>query len=197
MNEAEEESRVKVNLIGEFGTGKTSLTQRYVDGYSHDYKSRIGIDFKAKNVIVEGKEIRVLIWEERLPAIYEMENLSYFRGSDACAFVFNLTSHDSFDCLKNKKEKVENVIADDLNDYPFILIGNKNDQHELRDINRFEVENWCQKEGIRSYFETSAETGDKVDEAFSELVRLALIHHKSYDFKMKELAAKEPFDESE
>ncbi|KAH7826797.1 putative Ras family [Monocercomonoides exilis] len=149
MNETEEELKVKVDIIGEYGVGLTSLIQRYVDGHLYNSRTGIGIDCKSKNVSADDKNVQAL------------------------------SSYDSFNNLKEMKKKIDGILASYSNDCPLILIGNGSDQWEHRAVNRFEVEDWCKKEGFCGYFETSAETGENVDEAFTELVRLGLSNHES------------------
>ncbi|KAH7826814.1 putative Ras family [Monocercomonoides exilis] len=77
-------------------------------------------------------------------------------------------------------------------DCPLVLIGNGSDQMEHRAVSRFEVEDWCKKEGFCGYFEASAETGENVDEAFTELVRLGFSYHESKLVEAEEAVAEKP-----
>ncbi|KAH7826731.1 Rab7L4, Rab7-like protein [Monocercomonoides exilis] len=197
MSETEEELKMKVNIIGEFGVGNTSLIQRYVNGYLNNYRSGLGVDFLIKHVSVDDKKIKAYFWDTYFSRRIKMIPSAYFRGSDVCALVFRLSSHDSFDCLKEMKKKIDGILASYSNDCPLILIGNGSDQWEHRAVNRFEVEDWCKKEGFCGYFETSAETGENVDEAFTELVRLGLDYHESKDIEAEEAVAEEPSAKNE
>lgn len=50
----------KIVVIGDCGTGKTSLVQRFKSGtYSDRYTNTIGVDFAMKTVVLDGKRIKV------------------------------------------------------------------------------------------------------------------------------------------
>ena len=52
----------KVLLLGDSGTGKSSLILRYTeDTFNSSLVSSIGVDFKVKNKIIDGKIIRIQI----------------------------------------------------------------------------------------------------------------------------------------
>ncbi|KAH7826890.1 putative Ras family [Monocercomonoides exilis] len=95
------------------------------------------------------------------------------------------------------KKQIDDTLANLSNDCPLVLIGNGSDQREHRAVNRFEVEDWCKKEGFCGYFETSAETGENVDEAFTELIRLGLSYHESKDIEAEEDVTEEPSAKNE
>lgn len=50
----------KIVVIGDCGTGKTSLVQRFKSGlFSDRYMNTIGVDFAMKSLVIEGKQIKV------------------------------------------------------------------------------------------------------------------------------------------
>ena len=52
----------KVLLLGDSGTGKSSLILRYTeDTFNSSLVSSIGVDFKVKKKIIEGKIIKIQI----------------------------------------------------------------------------------------------------------------------------------------
>ncbi|KAH7821705.1 Rab7L2, Rab7-like protein [Monocercomonoides exilis] len=179
------ELAVRVNVAGVGNSGTSSLICRYVHGHYPANQNGLGDYFHTKHVSIDGKNVGVGIFETILKYRFATMMPLVFRDSDACALVFSLASHESFDELKDFKKVVDRCVEDMPYCYPFVLIGNKSDQWENRQVSRFEVEDWCKKEGICAYFETSAKTGDIVDKSFEELGRLAVIFKKS-KYMMKE-----------
>ena len=54
----------KLLLTGESGVGKSCLLLRYVDDtFSKTHISTIGVDFKIKTIELDGKTIKVQIWD--------------------------------------------------------------------------------------------------------------------------------------
>ena len=67
INENEEyfDEKIKIMIIGETETGKTSLISRYCKNEfkGGSYLSTIGIDFQIKNLVLDSKRIRLQIWD--------------------------------------------------------------------------------------------------------------------------------------
>jgi len=58
------EYKFKVTLFGPGGVGKTSLLLRYIkEYYAEDLKKTIGSNFLIKDVEIDNKNIRLLLWD--------------------------------------------------------------------------------------------------------------------------------------
>ena len=56
--------KLKIILLGNSGVGKTSLLSQYVNGVqNHDQMYTIGVEFKIKDIEVEGKDVRLALWD--------------------------------------------------------------------------------------------------------------------------------------
>ena len=54
----------KVLMIGDSGVGKSCLLLRYVDcSHRESYVNTIGVDFKVKTIKLDGKRIRLQVWD--------------------------------------------------------------------------------------------------------------------------------------
>jgi len=50
---------LKLLIVGESGVGKSSILTRFTeDTFSSDFMTTIGVDFKFKSLVIEGKTIR-------------------------------------------------------------------------------------------------------------------------------------------
>ena len=66
----------KIVLVGDFGTGKTSLIKRFVDNsFSEDYKSSIGVSISKKNL---NQEIDGILYESTM-MIWDIEGRTEFK----------------------------------------------------------------------------------------------------------------------
>lgn len=72
--------QIKLLMIGDSGVGKTCLLLRYAnDSFSPTFITTIGIDFKIKNVEVDGTRISKSFWEkDSLDNRYETCGLTFF-----------------------------------------------------------------------------------------------------------------------
>ncbi|KAH7826859.1 Rab7L1, Rab7-like protein [Monocercomonoides exilis] len=192
---------LRLIMIGNPGVGMTSLFHMYAFRHCFEHYYTLICEPYEVSVTIEGKNALIKIFEHTiyhstyrrdddfqdtsLNQQYEAFAEYHLNDFDACALIFSLSSRDSFVDLKNKKKRLDNILGEDLNNYPFIVVGNKSDEQESRVVNRFEVEDWCKKEGICTYFETSAKTGYNVNEAFGELAHFALAHQESREKEYK------------
>jgi GTPase SAR1 family protein len=89
------------------------------------------------------------------------------KHGDGFLLVFDLSNRETFESVKNHRDNVLRVKAEDPN-LPIILIGNKSDLQSQRKISQEEAVALAQKWNIE-YIETSAKTRENVDKAFSEI----------------------------
>ena len=86
------EYKFKVTLFGPGGVGKTSLLLRYIkDYFSEDLKKTIGSNFLIKDVEIDGKAVRLLLWDiVGQPQFHKLRTI-YFKGSNGALGVFDLS----------------------------------------------------------------------------------------------------------
>ena len=73
----------KLLLIGDSGVGKTCILFRFSDdAFNNTFISTIGIDFKIKNVDIDGTKIKLQIWDTAGQERYNMPlSPAYVRGA--------------------------------------------------------------------------------------------------------------------
>ena len=101
---------------------------------------------------------------------------AYYRGTDCCLLVLDITNEDSFISLETwKNEFLEGAGIDDIENYPIAILVNKIDEiphlHKV-DINK--VREWGEEIGHVPVYETSAKTGENVEQSFIDIVSKAL-----------------------
>ncbi len=99
---------------------------------------------------------------------------SFYRGSDCCILVFDVTNRKSFECLSKWREDfVFHADPEDPEHFPFLVIGNKVDKAHERQVSTQDATSWCEEHSM-PYFEASAFTNQGVTEAFFALARTAI-----------------------
>lgn len=102
---------------------------------------------------------------------------SWVEFGDVFLLVFALNERDSFTYLENKKKKIE-IIKRNKN-VPIVLVGNKADLHNEREVSRKEAEEKAQLWGA-TYVETSAISGENCKVPFYEAInQLIKIENKT------------------
>ena len=122
------------------------------------------------------------MWDTAGQERFQSIGSAFYRGSDACILVFDLTNEKSFSNIENwKREFINQGGVRDAETFPFIVMGNKCDKTEERVVDTQTAEAFCKEHGNMPYFETSAKDDERVSEAFLEAVKLAADNHKEED----------------
>ncbi len=160
----------KIILIGPGAVGKTSLLERFVHNrFSGKYELTIGVDFLTKTMEIGADSVRITIWDIGGQDRFKFMRNRFYDGARGALLVFDLSRGQTYKDIKKWLNEFRQFAG---NKVPFILIGNKADL--LEDIGevveRSEAQKFAENEGS-IYIETSAKTGDNVEEAFLQLVR--------------------------
>ena len=158
----------KILTIGESGVGKTCVLRRFVENkFLKNHLATIGIDFKTKNLNINGQEIKLKIWDTAGQERFRNITTQYYNGADGIVLVYDLTDEASFDKIRDWMDQIiSNTQRDNIG---MVLLANKCDI-EPRIVTE-EQGNKLAEELKISYFETSALNGQGINEAFEQLTR--------------------------
>ena len=178
MSIGEKEYKFKITVVGDPAVGKTTLVKKYTTGsFQKDYISTLGAQFSNYEEMIEGKRIKLFIWDIAGQKTFEGMRRKFYKGSSGAIIVFSHAPEEleSF----NHIEKWLNELNKYCGDIPIALFGNKVDLINENDLisnedtvnSDFNVGKFVNENGILEYFKTSALTGQGVIEAFQKLVR--------------------------
>lgn len=164
-----EQYKFKITLFGPGGVGKTSLLLRYIkDYFSDDLKKTIGSNFLIKDVDIDGKNVRLLLWDiGGQPQFHKLRTI-YFKGSNGALGVFDISSSQTLLKIPGWISSIKKTVKKAI---PMILLGNKADLE--REVEVEEAEDLAKRLSC-DYLETSAKTGVNVEEAFKMIARACL-----------------------
>ena len=181
MAEDEYDYIFKVLLIGNSDVGKSSLILRYVDQIWNDvFVPTIGVDFKVKSLEVDKKMVKMQIWDTAGQERFRNVISSYFKGAHGILLIYDITSKDSFKELENWLGEVEKKANSQVLK---ILIGNKCDLEDNREISKDEGEAFAMRNGMQ-FMETSAKDNTNVNEAFEALAKIMVESNNKRKVKM-------------
>ncbi|KAI9202343.1 P-loop containing nucleoside triphosphate hydrolase protein [Polychytrium aggregatum] len=120
---------LKIVIIGDGGVGKTSLRNQFIHSrFTHAYKATIGADFITKDIDVDGKSVHIQIWDTAGQERFQSLGTAFYRGTDACILVYDVTSASSFNNLARWiPEFLKYANISDPTRFPFLLVANKVD----------------------------------------------------------------------
>lgn len=163
----------KVLLLGPAAVGKTSLLHRFVKNmFAEKYTLTIGVEFLAKDLKIEKKKIRLTIWDIGGQKRFKFLHERFYKGTRGILLIFDLTNYQTFEEMEEWLSEAYEILGEKI---PFVLIGNKSDLlDEVGDVvDSNEARKFAEDKGS-IYIETSAKTGENVEEGFTELTKRML-----------------------
>jgi len=124
---------LKVILVGDEGTGKSSLMSRYCDNVFHfTYISTIGVDFKIRTLDLDvddvASKVKIQMWDTAGQERFASITSSFYRGADAVLVVYDVGCPSTFVHTRKWLEACTSVCDDTANSRLVkVLIGNKAD----------------------------------------------------------------------
>lgn len=182
----------KFIIIGEHEVGKTSIIRRFAQKrFYGDYRATIGLNVLSHKFESFGNHISVSLWDIGAQEYFKRFRKTYYSGAQAAFIVFDTTSRESFDHVKKWYNELMEFSQN--KDIPIIIVGNKVDLQDQRQIqfkegaklakDLSELASFSEKSDLTpfsdlsnlskgtqtriSFIETSALTGDNIQEAFS------------------------------
>ena len=160
----------KICVVGDGGVGKTSMVLRYCENaFKENYIMTIGSNFSTKQVDLKEYPnylVKLQLWDLAGQKHFSFVRPPFYRGSGATVYVFDLTRRSSFQNILEWKSEVEKVIGDGK---PSMLVGNKIDLTNRREVGEKEGEALKDEISAISYLETSAKDDVGVHPVFEEL----------------------------
>jgi len=157
-------SKCKICLLGSFGVGKTSLVARFVrSDFSDKYHTTVGVKIDKKTLAVDGEEAIAMVWDMAGEEDNAPVNLKQLRDASGYLLVVDGTRSSTLDVARSIQDRVETEIGKQ----PFLLLVNKVDLRESWEIPDSAWEDLAARGW--TILETSAKTGEHVEEAFRTL----------------------------
>jgi len=178
----------KILLLGDSSVGKTCFLMRYTDGtFQEIHMSTIGLDYKLKNVqLDDGKIVKIQIWDTAGQDRFRTITKNYYKGANGIILLYDVTNQKSFQNIKTWLDQIKEEIEQKVS---LMLVGNKIDDVDKRKVTKEEGENLA-KELELLFYETSAKTGENIDEAFNCLVKKTVEEHSKIEEKGTKLNQK-------
>ncbi|XP_003388475.1 PREDICTED: ras-related protein Rab-32-like [Amphimedon queenslandica] len=180
-----QEHLYKVLVIGDLGTGKTSIIKRYVHQFfSPHYRATIGVDFALKVLNWDNNTtIRLQLWDIAGQERFGNMTRVYYKEAVGAFVVFDMTRLSTFEAVTMWKSDLDNkVLLPNGKPIPAVLLANKCDLASEGFLgNVGQLDDYCKEKGFAGWFETSAKENIGIDEAARCLVAKILENDESIE----------------
>ena len=133
---------------------------------------------------IKQKMMKLSLWDTAGQETYKSITRSYFRGASGALLVFDISRRETFEHATGWLHDLRQIAEEGI---VVILVGNKTDLASSSTVSRLgnetqglaaenkravtvpEAEEWCRRNGVMRYVETSAKSGEGVEKAFMEV----------------------------
>ena len=158
-------------MIGDSGVGKTSVILRYTKNIFHEeFLNSIGVDFKSKDLLLDGRKIKLQIWDTAGQERFRTITNSYYRGAHAIVIVFDLTKRESYEHVQKWMSDINRYAKENVLKF---LIGNKADLIKEKKVS-YEEARALASQMRATYFNVSAKRNENINEFFEAASKIFL-----------------------
>ena len=160
---------IKYVIVGDSSVGKSSLFLHFTKGqFRENEEPTVGADTASKDMLLDKKGYKIQISGVSGQEIFRQMNCGYYKNSAVALLVYEIDKRESFEHITRwmediKKNAPKNVLM--------ILVGNKCDLEDNREVSQEEGKEFAEKNEMK-FFETSAKTGQNVEEVFKQGVEI-------------------------
>jgi Ras-related protein Rab-2A len=178
LNTNKSDYSFKMIVIGDAGVGKSCLTGRAIkERFEGEYSPTVGFEFLTFTTIIENKIVKLQIWDTCGQEAYRSIITNFYRNASLAMMVYAINSKESFVHINQWLKEVKIQSHPDIK---IILIGNKCDLNEEREVTYEEANNFKEENQVVYFEETSAKTGINAKEVFTECARLLYNERNKY-----------------
>lgn len=168
--------KFNINFLGDTTVGKTSIIKRHINKeFDENAIATIGIDNIKDEKVFDKKKYSFKIYDTAGQERYKSISVNYIKLGDGFLLVFAVDNRETFDKLENWIQNIYDSVPTE--EKVIFLVGNKIDSPN-RVVTKEEAEAFAKDKNF-SYYETSAKTGEGVEELFDKL------YNKIYDLNKK------------
>ena len=174
---------LKIVIVGNSGTGKTSFCTRWVkDTFTDNYKATIMSEFSYRIYEYYGNYYKIQFWDIAGQDKNVYTSKVFTKDAHGCIILCDITNQDTLEAtLKWKKAIDENALFKDGGILPCVLVQNKIDLVSENELgNDEEVRQFGEKNGYINFFRTSAKTGLGVNECMDYLIKTIIERLEEY-----------------
>jgi DnaJ family protein C protein 27 len=129
------------------------------------------VDYGVKKVSIDDHPVSVNFFDLSGNKDYKPIRTEFYTDTSGILMVYDVDNRDSFSALVHWEDEMKRYGVD-MARVKVVVAGNKSDV-KGREVQPADAQKWCKQRGY-TWFETSANTGDKVSESLEYLFKMCL-----------------------
>ena len=153
-------------IVGDINVGKSCIMLQFSSNqFREEHELTIGVEFAIKFLEIKNKNIKIQVWDTAGEEAFQSITKSYYRNAIGALLVYDITKKSSFEHLQKWLDSVKENSSKNIK---IILIGNKIDLEDKREVTFQEGEEFAKNNGL-FFLETSAKNFININESFNKL----------------------------
>ncbi|MFX0105585.1 MAG: Rab family GTPase [Candidatus Hodarchaeota archaeon] len=163
-------NKFKVCLFADKNVGKKTLAKKFLQesGTKMDTSVIIGITNYTKDIEFHERTFNLEIWSWRMEEQFKKHLPSYLDGTNGVILMYDIANAESLTKLAEWSKLIKETILNPS----ILLVGNKCDLEENREIPKKDIEKFIEEFDVFSSIEISTKTGENVEKMFNELMKV-------------------------
>jgi len=146
------------------GVGKSCLLHQFTENkFLPDSSHTIGVEFGMRMIETMGKTVKLQIWDTAGQERFRAVTRNYYRGAAGALLVYDVTRRSTYQNLSTWLSDARRHLTNP--NTVIMLVGNKTDLAKQRQVTFEEASKFAEENGL-IFIETSAKTGENVEETF-------------------------------
>ncbi|XP_046888297.1 ras-related protein Rab-40B isoform X2 [Hypomesus transpacificus] len=164
---------LKFLLVGDSDVGKGEILASLQDGATESpYGYNMGIDYKTTTILLDGRRIKLQLWDTSGQGRFCTIFRSYSRGAQGVILVYDISNRWSFDGIDRWIKEIDEHAPG----VPKILVGNRLHLAYKRQVTTEQAQLYAERLKV-TFFEVSPLCNFNITESFTELARTVLMRH--------------------
>ena len=145
--------------------------------------SSIGVDFKSKDIYIDGKKIKLQVWDTAGQERFKTITASYYRGAHAIGVVFDLTKRESYEHVVRWMADINRFAKENVLKF---IVGNKSDLVNERQVKHEEVRALASQMNT-TFFYVSAKNNQNINDFFESATKIYINKYNFFEEEEKKV----------
>jgi len=167
-------SFIKVIFLGDTKVGKSCIIDR-IKGQNFEHKLPTK-GWQIDEIVVETEKgnVKMQVCELGNGKVLDDIDNSPFANADICVIVYDVTNRKTFESIAHWRDFfLENAKIASPDSFPFLVLGNKQDDDHSLEVPKPQAIAWCHSQGTNyEFLHTSGRTKDNIVHTFKTIIKI-------------------------